>query len=637
MSKIKNTSFFAKPASPTTLQEQLLVEEKKTVQTKVGIEIEDTSLENIRTNRFQLRKRLMEDVNNVVDSLKTMGMLPLASEVIRLYNKVLEEKFSVAFVGEFSLGKSTLINRLLGLDILPVSDLPTTALLTRITYGQPKMVVLGAKGDKLKELPLSKQSWEGLTVSNFGEKEPEGRVILSIPNKWLGKNSIDILDTPGAGDLEVKRAKVVGQALLCADAAIITISATHPLSLTEQSFIKQKILSTKVPFVALAITKLDEIKKEERDSVIRYIKKKLKSLKIDMPIVIADDSIDLPSDEFEAIVGVDKLKALLKIWLLNENRVNLTEQWLISNVLNVLSIANKILLQQKQIIQAKDDEREKLIAQRNLALSKVHGLWQALRDQMVERCRKCVAEFSRKVEENGEAIIERLQHEVDRVPSAKAWVEKEYSYRVKTELASVSLALDSFIARQISCDVRWLNSQLSAQFKAVLNVELEGLGSKDSFLPDVNEKDIHLDDLAKKRTQTTITTVAVTLCASLALASCGGFIPLATLGLGTGANVIANTVFSKKAEKQKEQVKEIIVANIPPIIKEASNDCIVKIKILYNDIISEALTTETKWMQTQRSLIREANKPQTEEAAKRLEMYLENIETLKKRLNNKSR
>ena len=48
----------------------------------------------------------------------------------------------VVFAGGFSAGKSSLINALLGVDLLPVSPIPCTRALTTITYGEsPKMIV----------------------------------------------------------------------------------------------------------------------------------------------------------------------------------------------------------------------------------------------------------------------------------------------------------------------------------------------------------------------------------------------------------------------------------------------------------------------------------------------------------------
>lgn len=55
-----------------------------------------------------------------------------------LSRQVESERFTVAVAGGFSTGKSTFINALLKDDILPASDGPTTAAITRITHGRSK-------------------------------------------------------------------------------------------------------------------------------------------------------------------------------------------------------------------------------------------------------------------------------------------------------------------------------------------------------------------------------------------------------------------------------------------------------------------------------------------------------------------
>ena len=47
----------------------------------------------------------------------------------------LENLFSIVFIGEFSTGKSTIINALLGKNILPEGITPTTDQITIIKYG----------------------------------------------------------------------------------------------------------------------------------------------------------------------------------------------------------------------------------------------------------------------------------------------------------------------------------------------------------------------------------------------------------------------------------------------------------------------------------------------------------------------
>ena len=243
MVKIKNTGFFKKAVEHTdnAPQETASVQEQQVPDAKEQSEqTEQPPIQRV----VRLPHELMQNVKATAEALNKTGFPGLARDVASLYRKVLDEHFTVAVVGEFNRGKSTLINRVLGREILPVSDLPTTALFTRITFGKPgKIKVYDKEGKEIKELPLAGKSWEGLKAANFGEKEPEGHVVVETGDPWLGKYGIDILDTPGAGDLEERRAQVIERCLVGADAAIVAISATTMLSLTEQSFIRHKIMS----------------------------------------------------------------------------------------------------------------------------------------------------------------------------------------------------------------------------------------------------------------------------------------------------------------------------------------------------------------------------------------------------------
>ncbi len=97
----------------------------------------------------------------------------LLKEWRRLFARINEPHFLVGVVGEFSRGKSTLINRLLEAEILPVGSIPTTALATRVCYSPDRSLMEirrdGSKifldrmpeiqGAKAVRMPLS---WRGL-------------------------------------------------------------------------------------------------------------------------------------------------------------------------------------------------------------------------------------------------------------------------------------------------------------------------------------------------------------------------------------------------------------------------------------------------------------------------------------------
>lgn len=639
MAKIKNTDYFRKSSEsnkdsrPTQETSETCAESPKSIfQNKTDNTPQPEKVQIPR--KVQLSAQLLQTVKTASIELNEVGFTGLANDMAGLYRLASNKRFTVAFVGEFSRGKSSLINRILNKDLLPVATLPTTALLTRIVYGDtPRMTVCSKDGEKIKELLVKQESWEGLKAANFGEKEPEGMVVVEYPDKWLGEYAIDFLDTPGAGDLEEKRAMVIERAMVNADAAIIAIDASKALSQTEQLFIQQKIMSRGVPFVALAVTKLDLVRPNDRLQVISFIHNRLKTLKISMPIVVADDTIEIPElyslKANNILVGINKLKGLVLTWMGNKDRRALMEKWLSTNALSILNSAHAFLLQQKQILDAKDVEKEKIIRQRNNALSEVHSRWESLRKMMEERCDNCTEAFTKAAEEAGKTIIENLQHEVDRQPNPKDWLEKEYSYRVKRELSAISLSLDNLVAKRVTTDMHWLNSELNKQFKEIVGLEVAALMSKEDFQPNVDEQAIKLKSLKDQSVKATVVTSVVTLGAALMLGVAGGApLILATMGVGTAANIISRKALEKEGIEQRETIKRLIAEQIPIVISEASSDSATKIKIIYNDIISESHNTESRWMSAQRSLIRSSVEGQGKDVKDKNSKKLSTIENL---------
>src|SRR5688500_2667189 len=61
-------------------------------------------------------------------------LTPLTDRIRGVEDRLRDDRYYLAVIGEFSAGKSTFINALLGLDLLPTSALRTTAAATRITH-----------------------------------------------------------------------------------------------------------------------------------------------------------------------------------------------------------------------------------------------------------------------------------------------------------------------------------------------------------------------------------------------------------------------------------------------------------------------------------------------------------------------
>ena len=585
----------------------------------------------------QIRRKMAFAIKKTADSLVQMGMQDLAKSVAAVYRDAACESFTVSVIGEFNRGKSSMINRMLGQSFLPEGNLPTTAILTRIMYGVNPMITFYAKnGTKVKDAELKPESWEGWVADNFGDKEPEGLAVVRLKNDFLGKYGIELIDCPGAGDLEEKRARQIGDALTRSDGVILTIDATQPMSMSEQLFVEQRILTRKNPFMMLALNKLDLTPLQERDKLIQFIYTKLSQWNLDIPVVIPNN-IELPSEQYQDIVGVDKLFKVLISWVQNPQRAELTEQWLLSRVESILDIAENSLKQQVELLDADDSKRLMLIKEKEGKLSVFADRWNALRMELEKRLTLCMKQFVEKTEKEQGVMIERLQFEAGHTQNAQKWWKEDYPYRLKVELANLSAKLENYTSGIIANDARWFNQQLERQFKTFINIEKQTVTSEETMLElQSMGRKLDIKDLTGERNKFRIGTTALSIAGALALSATGfGFLSLiATLGVGSGASIMSETIFRKKIEQQREDLKAAIAKDVPRILMEATAESETRLKIIYNNIAQEASKTEKLWMEAQRKAIQKANQPTDGEQRAKIDKYLAETKQLRELLNS---
>ena len=81
------------------------------------------------------RKNKLKDYMERLLKLGWVQDLPEGKQLKELTVFLEKENFTVVVLGEFSRGKSTFINALLGKSLLPMDVLPETAVLSALLYG----------------------------------------------------------------------------------------------------------------------------------------------------------------------------------------------------------------------------------------------------------------------------------------------------------------------------------------------------------------------------------------------------------------------------------------------------------------------------------------------------------------------
>ena len=66
-------------------------------------------------------------------------------KIARIIERLKEQRLKILFAGQFKTGKSTLINAMLGQEVLPADVMPCTAVITEIEYAENPRAVLHFK------------------------------------------------------------------------------------------------------------------------------------------------------------------------------------------------------------------------------------------------------------------------------------------------------------------------------------------------------------------------------------------------------------------------------------------------------------------------------------------------------------
>ncbi len=557
-----------------------------------------------RASAARLNAHVIEAVGTCATALKAAGMQELAAAAEKVCRSAMHDRFTVAVVGEFNRGKSTFINRFLQRDFLPVGNLPTTAVQTRIRYSaRETLVAFNNQKQKVFERPLSQESWESLTAKHFGGEDFQGTAMVGIHDRWLRDSGIELMDTPGAGDLSEARARVIGDALLGCDGAIIAVNATMAMSVSEKLFIEERLIARKIPFLMLIVTKLDMVPLNERADVLRFIQAKLKSWNMDIPVYVPYP-VELPQSGFEDCIGMEKIRAEIERWICHPERLDTTEQWVKEKTANIMDCGISALTEQKLLLEAANEERrETLTDEKKKQLQAAKLTWSQLHLAMQKRCTDCYSLLLDKVDEYSDAITERLQYEAGHAATPPKWWQEDYPYRLKVELTNMAAGVENVISRRISEDAHWYSTEISKSFRASVLFHKEVISDKELFGDFRASRNLEFENLDKKRNAIKIGSVVLSI-SGVVLFSTIGFLPIiATMGIGTATSLISEKFFKDKIEQQRLAMKDAIARSVPAFIQDSMAESEDRLKLVYEDIMQEAEKSEQMWLTAQQTAI----------------------------------
>lgn len=175
-----------------------------------------------------------------------------AEKVKQLAGKLVNEEFAIAFCGHFSAGKSTIINRLIGENLLPSSPIPTSANLVKVKAGEEYAKVF-FKNEKPR---LYLAPYDYKMVKNYCKDGDQIQAIeISHSNSQLPSHTV-IMDTPGIDSADDAHRIATESAIHLADLIFYVMDYNHVQS--ELNFMFTKELTEAGKEVYLVINQVDK-------------------------------------------------------------------------------------------------------------------------------------------------------------------------------------------------------------------------------------------------------------------------------------------------------------------------------------------------------------------------------------------
>lgn len=215
---------------------------------------------------------------------------PFEERLIRAQEKLKREQMNILVIGEFSRGKSTFINCILGQPVLPTKVNPTTATINVIKGGPHKELVIDYFNGEQEVVALPERKVNKFLDDYVTTKNEQANTIRKIDIVWpdFGDTwNCQLVDTPGVNDLDDAREEVTFKYLSEADACFVILDSQQPLSQSERRFIQDRVLENDIHRLIFIINRADEIGDDPcGDSAIRIksyveqlIKKEVPSIK----------------------------------------------------------------------------------------------------------------------------------------------------------------------------------------------------------------------------------------------------------------------------------------------------------------------------------------------------------------------
>jgi GTP-binding protein EngB required for normal cell division len=226
-----------------------------------------------RLDRLQQAGADVSLLQTIAGVIRRHGLVEFRGRLEAMTARLEDGRFEIAFFGRVSSGKSSLLNALLGAEVLPVGINPITAVPTKLQRGATSRAMLTFADGRRQEIALQELACFVTEEGNPGNTRNIMRVVAEVPSPKL-REGIVLVDTPGLGSLARRGARETLAYLPSADLGVLLIDAGATLS-DEDLGTLRLLYQAAIPSLIL-LSKADLLSPEDMHRAQSYIREHLK-------------------------------------------------------------------------------------------------------------------------------------------------------------------------------------------------------------------------------------------------------------------------------------------------------------------------------------------------------------------------